>query len=116
METTTSYPKPFGAANGGHPNYKTNEARVTGHAKRHGVEVGAEACCYCGKGVKGRPRFTVFLTAVGEMVAKDTTKATEAELSAEFSDYLGHYPVGPDCAKKLKAAGVTVYDGLQGLS
>ena len=83
--------KGFGGKDG-HANYKKNSARVK--------EMVAEPCCYCGKGIKhGTAQAFVFLAWDTEMIAKDSNAP----------DYLGFHPIGSDCAKKAKSAGVPVY-------
>ncbi len=83
----------FGGPNG-HANYDENQ----GKARHAGRPVGPEDCCVlCGKKALGGGIF-VLLCSVGEYI-------TEAELA---EDDLGCYPVGSDCAKKLKAAGLPV--------
>jgi len=51
-------------------------------------------------GPNGHPKYKVFLTWDCQAVAEDET----------LPDFLGHYPIGSDCAKKFKKAGLPVYD------
>jgi len=86
---------PFGRESG-NPNYKQNQDR----ARHNGHYLDASNCCaVCGKKALGGDTF-VMLSNVGEYI-------TEAEYND--SDDLGLYPVGSDCAKKLKKAGIPVY-------
>jgi hypothetical protein len=85
----------FGGPNG-HPNYRRNQdaARHNGHYLDT-----SDCCVICGR--KAIPsKFSVMLSNVGEYI-------TEAEHND--SDDLGLYPVGSDCAKLLKKAGIPVY-------
>lgn len=81
----------------GNPNYRTNQEA----ARHEGFPVDECDCCVlCGKKAVQSGMY-VYLTGRGEY-----TKAGEGEKN----DDLGLYPVGSDCAKKLKKAGVTLYD------
>lgn len=80
---------------GGNPSYHDNLNR----AHHKGMALCQTDCCVlCGKKALGRKTY-VLLTDMGEY--------TTREALTEYD--LGEYPVGSDCAKKLKAAGVTVY-------
>jgi len=93
-----SKPTPFGGPNG-HPNYSKNSEKCVTHKYVKGQAVVVEPCCYCGKGISGTPKFTVFLTSDAEIVEADES----------LPDFLGHHPVGSDCARVLKKAGLPVY-------
>jgi hypothetical protein len=86
---------PFGRENG-HPRYRENQERAR---DKRGYALDTIDCCVvCGKGTVGGSTF-VLLSDVGEYI-------TAAE-HRENGD-LGEYPVGSDCARKLKAAGVPI--------
>ncbi len=86
---------PFGRENG-HPNYKKN----SNAARHNGFPLDTSHCCVvCGKKAVDTLTY-VMLSNVGEYI-------TEAEYND--SDDLGLYPVGSDCAKKLKSAGIPLY-------
>lgn len=98
--TTTSNTSPalFGRT-GGHPNYRANQER----AKVGGNNVGPEECCaYCGRAT-GLGKNFLYLTTLGQV--------SEAPADPETQSYddLGLYPVGSDCAKLFKKAGVKLY-------
>ena len=76
----------FGQPNGGHPNYHRNSEDRDGTL----------CCAYCGK--LGKNKTFVFLNWDGTPCSPDTQ-----------GDVLGLYPIGSDCAKKAKAAGIKIY-------
>lgn len=79
---------------GGHPDYFENLSRAK--------DPEPSACCvYCGRYVKA-PSVFVFLNIENEPV--------DAEEGQKAPEWMGLYPIGPDCAKKAKAAGVQLYD------
>ena len=85
--------RPFGGVNG-HPGYQANQER----AKHKGFPLDPSHCCViCGKAAVASA-FAVRLADTGEYV-------TEAEMRETD---LGFYPVGSDCAKKLRKAGIEV--------
>lgn len=98
MSTARSYSvktpaslKPFG----GNPAYKANMSK----AMHKGLPVCQTSCCVlCGKKALSQKLFVLLST--------DNVYVTQAELS---DDDLGEYPVGSDCAKTLKAAGIPVF-------
>lgn len=89
-------------------NYRKNQ-----EAARHNGHYVDETCCcvLCGKKAIGGGTF-VLLTNVGEYTTKEEMAEHEKLVEARGGspDDLGLYPVGFDCAKKLKAAGVTIYN------
>ncbi len=89
--------KAFGRANGGHPRYEANLERTPYADQTH-------ACCYCGKFTGSASATYAYLLSTSEF--------SELEYFQTVGDdcNLGFYPVGSDCAKKLKAAGVPLYD------
>lgn len=95
MSTDTPKPLPFGRKNGGHPNYEANLAK-TPHQDQ------TAACCFCGKNT-GHGRVFAYLLDVGDFAKKEDY----AHLADDTN--LGFYPVGSDCARKLKAAGIAIY-------
>jgi hypothetical protein len=87
---------------GGHPSYRANQSKAMGRTG-DGFRFYADAtlcCAYCGR-YTGNGTLYVFLTCLGEF--------SESEYHTDAMDFLGMYPVGSDCAKKLKAAGVPIY-------
>lgn len=94
--------KVFGIMPGGHQKYRENQDKAMGVTK-DGYRFNADqtcCCAYCGR-YTGSGTLFVFLTCYAEM--------TESELFEDDNDALGMYPVGSDCAKKLKATGVPIY-------
>lgn len=94
--------QPFGGVNG-HPNYRTNQDR-TGRDP-------SECCVVCGKRATGN--LYVYLSNVSEYITEAEYVAQEDACNARgaCSDDLGMYPVGSDCAKKLRAAGIPLVRG-----
>jgi len=91
-------PVPFGGE-GGYPRYSENETKVAYIAPgKKGYGAGQTECCaYCGK-LCLNPRFFAFLTCGGAF-----------EVYEDGHDgILGFYPLGSDCARRLKKA-VPVY-------
>lgn len=79
----------------GNPDYRTNQ----GKAIHKGIPVCQTQCCVlCGKKSLGGKLY-VLLASTCEYVTRE-------ELD---EDDLGEYPIGSDCAKKLKAAGIPVF-------
>lgn len=91
----------------GNPNYRKNQesARHQGHYVDQ-----TECCVLCGRKAIGGNTF-VILSNVSEYITKEESAAFDADCAARggCSDDLGYYPVGSDCAKKLKSAGVPIY-------
>jgi len=111
---TTSVPAHLKAFTG-NPNYRKNQEAARHNSVRDNYVVGryaseTECCALCGKKALGSQH--VLLTNVGEYTTieemDENDKAVEAR--GGCPDDLGYYPVGSDCAKKLKAAGVMIYD------
>lgn len=98
MPDNTISVAPFGRPNLGHPNYRANQ-----EAARHKGQYVCEThcCCYCGKKALNGNIFA-YLTNLGEFARMEDRPA--------LNDDLGLYPVGSDCAKRLKKAGVTLYN------
>lgn len=93
----------------GHPSYRKNQEA----ARHNGHYVDESGCCVlCGKKAIGGGLF-VLLTNVGEYTTKEEMAEHEKVVAARGGcpDDLGLYPVGGDCARKLKKAGVTIYNG-----
>ena len=69
----------------------------------------SECCAICGKPAKGG-KF-VYLTDDGCYTTAEEGQEHDALVVADGGspDDLGLYPVGADCARKLKSAGVTLY-------
>lgn len=84
--------QPFGRRDGGHPAYEANLS--SGEP--------SECCCYCGRHT-GNGKTFAYLLDVGDFAKYEDF----AHLSDDCN--LGFYPVGSECAKVLKAAGVAVY-------
>jgi hypothetical protein len=81
---------------GGNPDYKANQAKAK---SKQGYPVSTTQCCVlCGK--KARGDLSAMLSNMGLYITKE---------EYNNSDDLGYYPVGSDCAKKLKAADIPVY-------
>jgi hypothetical protein len=76
------------------PSYERNQARVPG---------GRPGCVLCGRDVKEPVRFMVEIVDGGRFVQADDN--VEA-LRADWASYIGWFPVGPECVKKLRANGV----------
>lgn len=91
----------------GNPNYRKhqNAARHEGHYVDE-----TQCCALCGKKALNQETY-VLLSNVGNYITSEEALAFEkdAEARGGCSDDLGYYPVGSDCAKKLKAAGVPIY-------
>jgi hypothetical protein len=93
---TPAHLKPFG----GNPNYRKNQERAK---SKGGHPLDASSCCVlCGKKAY-ESGLSVMLSNVGLYITPE---------EHNDSDDLGYYPVGSDCAKKLKAAGIPVYEGV----
>lgn len=91
----------------GHPGYEANQKK----ARHNGHYVDQTSCCaYCGKKAI-ESDLSVLLSNVGEYITKEEADAFEIECAARGGspDDLGYYPVGSDCARKLRAAGIPVY-------
>lgn len=86
-------PTPFS-----HPNYRANMDRCGAF----------EPCVLCGKGVKNTDAPRARVTGGGNAFAA----ADEAASDDLGPGDMGWFPVGPDCAKKLRAAGVHMVAGL----
>jgi len=90
-------PQAFGTLPGGHPDYEKNQSA----ARHKGQYVCQTECCaYCGRKAIN-PRFYGFF--------KHGSDFTLDKGDDNPIDFVGYYPVGPDCARKLIAAGVPVY-------
>lgn len=91
---------PYGGPQG-HPNYEANLKKFGTRHPTEGryLDECAETCCYCGKYVKNPKTFALL-----EDVALFVTK----EQLGDFD--LGQRPVGSECAKVLKKAGVKLYN------
>lgn len=63
---------------------------------------GETPCAYCGKAVKGKWRLAVRVRTDGQFAAQD------ADIPESLDQ--GCFPVGSDCAKKLAADGVPVFN------
>lgn len=84
---------------GGNPSYRKNQDA----AKHEGSSLDESCCCVlCGKAAF-TSGLSVMLSNVGEYITKE---------EHNDSDDLGYYPVGSDCAKKLKAAGIPIYENV----
>lgn len=66
---------------------------------------GPNPCYVCNKDVK-KPRYYVEVYNGG----RDIRKVGEADPNVNDPGYCGCYPVGSDCAKKLRRDGVRVFD------
>lgn len=91
----------------GNPNYRKNQER----ARYNGSPIDESRCCVlCGKASFGTTY--VLLSNMGEYITLEESRAHEAscEKRGLNSDDLGYYPVGSDCAKTLKSAGIPVYE------
>ncbi len=79
--------------NDGHPKYKANQLKTN-------LDV-TQCCAYCGKVVKeGHGKYFLFLNNSCEVITKE-----------EGTDYdLGLYPIGSECLKKFREAGVKIYN------
>lgn len=68
-------------------------------------------CVLCGRNAGQGGRF-VYLTNLGEYTTVEEAAQNDkvVEERGGCPDDLGLYPVGSDCAKKLKQAGVTIYN------
>lgn len=95
MSNTEHTPQAFGLLPGGHPDYEKNLEGAR-HKGQHVCQT--ECCAYCGRKALN-PRFYGFFDAMSNFTLD---KGDEA-------DFLGYYPLGPDCARKLVSAGVPVY-------
>lgn len=87
----------FGHGEGAHPAYKANlgKARIKG-----GFPADETNCCvYCGRHTRNASLF-VYLSSLGEPMAPRD----------DGFDDLGYYPIGPDCARLARAAGVAVHE------
>ena len=84
-------PVPFG------PTYQERLRRCHG-------DLGEEACCVCGKPTKGKATYATVLDGGSRFAT-----ATE-EVDTSDPGYMGGYPVGTTCAKRLKKAGLAVED------
>ena len=91
----------------GNPNYRKNvdKARHNGHMLDE-----TSCCCVCGKKALNATVFAM-LSNGGEYITTEEATQFEQECAARgaCSDDLGFRPVGSDCAKKLKKAGITLY-------
>lgn len=85
--------RPFGGV-GGNPRFRQNV-----DATRYADDT--LCCCLCGKLAPKTSKFVAVTTAF-EYVTKEEVQ--------KLNDSLGMCKVGPDCAKKLQAAGVPVYE------
>lgn len=104
-ETAPTWEKvnPFGHGEGSHPKYRENMTKAMGTTKS-GLRFNADAtlcCCYCGR-YTGTGRLYVYLLSTSEFSESEHFKGDDG-------DNLCMYPVGSDCAKKLKAHGVPLY-------
>ena len=88
-----------------HENYEKNLAAFLARASnpKKPYYGGDEylCCAHCGKYVK-TPRLFVYIVYGGTF---------EPAPLEEVDGHIGHWPVGSDCAKKLKSLGVPVYQG-----
>lgn len=92
--TTPAHLKAFG----GNPNYRKNQSQAK---SPEGYLLDESCCCVlCGKAAY-TSGLSVMLSNVGLYITPE---------EHNDSDDLGYYPVGSDCAKKLKAAGIPVYE------
>jgi hypothetical protein len=93
----------------GNPNYEKNLAKAGVYLDQ------TQCCCVCGKRAKGG--LGVYLSNVGEYITEAEFLAFEIECEARnaCSDDLGVYPVGADCARKLRACGVPIVPCERGL-
>jgi len=84
-------PKPFGGA-GGHPSYQTNLERVGRIGLgRKGYGAGQTECCaFCGK------------LAIGASFRAFTLTGASFDARSEDPDAVGFYPLGSDCARRLR--------------
>ena len=80
--------RPFGG-----PKYDENKTRCRD---------GSTACGYCGRAVKDSWKDAVRVVDGGARFA------TRDEPAEEAGD-MGCFPIGPDCARKLRAAGLPVF-------
>lgn len=89
------------------PNYRRNQSR----ARHNGHYVSETHCCVvCGRAAVNAKEFAL-LSNVGEYITREEFEQHEKEVIARGSspDDLGLYPVGSDCALKLKAYGIPLY-------
>lgn len=77
---------------GGHPNYRVNQ-------KKAGRDP-SDCCALCGKACLKTAAY-VMLSNVGEYITAEENNN---------SDDLGLYPVGSNCMRLLKQAGIPVYN------
>lgn len=92
-------PTPFGGPNG-HPSYDANHAKWCKPSKRYPYGCNTEdACAYCGKPCP-TPKYFAALTCGGAF--EDAANVKDGDL--------GFYPIGSDCASKLKKA-APIYKG-----
>lgn len=91
--TRPNLPRPFGVGSNGHTKYEENLKKYVPYGDT------TIACCYCGRHARSGTTFA-FLSNMSEFIRQEEGG----------DDFLGMYPVGSDCAKILKDAGVTLYD------
>jgi len=85
-------PKPFGSSTGGYSNYGANLAKAEAVIKNGAYAYDQTmCCCYCGKPCR-KEKFFAYLTS-GEHFEHIVHGA---------DGILGFYPLGSDCAAKLK--------------
>jgi len=93
--TPCANPKPFGGE-GGHPSYRENEGKAT-HKGQPLCQT--YCCCYCGKKAINAKHYA-YLVSGGSF---DLATAGDPDYD------VGYYPLGSDCATKLKKVGAPVY-------
>jgi len=93
--TPCENPVPFGGPNG-HPNYRENQE---GARHKGGYVCATQCCCYCGKKAFNAKRYA-YLVDGGSF---------DREEDGDGDHDVGFYPLGSDCAAKLRKVGTPVY-------
>lgn len=75
--------------------------------RRNEPQCKGEACAQCGRGVKNFWDHTVRVVDGGARYATEAEYNHEGDIDAGDMYF---FPVGSDCAKKLKAAGIYVHE------
>lgn len=93
--TVVQTPKAFGHADGGNPNYEKNLGRAKSDQ--------TDCCSFCGKAAGFPVKFWGY-----HEYGSDYDVAPEAPNETGEKGHIGFYPLGSDCARKLKKT-VPVY-------
>lgn len=82
------------------------EKNPRGRVRREAeLKPGWEPCCLCGRGVNRTKPFLEAVVVEGNLAFGDENS------DPADAGYMGYYPVGSNCARVLRRAGVPLYPG-----